>query len=148
MALIKEIDQAFLVAMKEKREPDLSVLRMLRAALKNKAIELKKELDDNELISVIKSEIKKRKESIETYSSAGRQDLAERESSEMKVLEKYLPAQLSEDDILAKVEEVLSEASDEEKSNFGVVMKKVMAATQGAADGSVVSRIVKEVLQK
>ena len=148
MALINELDQAFLVAMKEKQEPERSVLRMLRAVIKNKEIELKKDLDEKEVIGLIKSEVKKRKESIETYSQADRQDLADQEAAELKVLENYLPAQMTEENIRVKVEEVLSAASEEEKENFGVIMKKTMFATKGAADGGLVSRIVKEVLQK
>lgn len=148
MALIKEIDQAFMVAMREKREPELSVLRMLRAALQNKSKEAKKDLDDKEVVTIIKSETKKRKESIETYEQASRPELAAQEKAELEILEKYLPAQLDEAGVKAKVDEVLANVLDDEKENFGVVMKKVMAELQGTADGGLVSKVLRETMQK
>ena len=148
MSLIQDIEKALITAMKEKQVLDLGVLRMLKSVLKNKAIELQKELEDSEVILVIKSEIKKRKESIETYKQASRQDLVDQEQSELTVLEKYMPAQMSEVDVLAKVEAVFEGASDDEKENFGLIMKKVMVELKGEADGSLVSKIVKDVVQK
>lgn len=148
MSLIKDLEKALITAMKEKHALDLSVLRLLRASLKNKSIELKKELDDKDVILVLKSEAKKRKESIETYQQAERQDLVEKEQAELAVLEKYMPAQMSEADIRAKVEAVYEAASDEEKENFGLIMKKAMTELKGEADGSLVSRVVKDVVQK
>ena len=148
MALIKDFEKALITAMKEKQVIDLGVLRMLKASLKNKSIELKKDLEDADVILVLKSEIKKRKESIETYQQAERQDLVEKEQSELSVLEKYMPAQMSEADIRAKVEAVYEAASDEEKENFGLIMKKAMSDLKGEADGSLVSRVVKDVVQK
>lgn len=148
MSLIKDLESALIVAMKEKQETDLSVLRMLKASLKNKAIELKKDLEDKDVVLVLKSEIKKRKESIETYNQAERQDLVDKEQVELSVLEKYLPAQMSEADIREKVEAVYASATDEEKGNFGLIMKKTMSELKGDADGGLVSKVVKDVVQK
>ena len=95
---------------------------------------------------MIKSEIKKRKDAIETYNQGERADLAKIEAAEIKVLEEYLPAQMSEADVRQKIEAYVAGLSDEEKQNFGMVMKGAMAELQGAADGAMVSQIVKDVL--
>src|SRR3989339_212505 len=108
MSLIKDIDVAFLQAMKAKNEIELSVLRMLKSSLKNKAIELiKKELEEAEASAVVKSEIKKRKDSIEAYTQGARQDLADREQAEIVVLEKFLPTQMASEVLAAKVKEIV-----------------------------------------
>jgi len=147
MSLIKDIDAAFLQAMKTKNEIDLSVLRMLKSSLKNKAIELiKKELDEAEVIAVVKSEIKKRKDSVEAYTQGARQDLADREQAEITVLEKFLPAQISADNLLPKVKEIVTGLPEGERADFGKVMRAVMAELKGSADGAAVSAAVKAVL--
>lgn len=149
MAIIKDIENDFLAAMKAKSEPTLGVLRMLRSAFMYKAIEMnKKVLEDNEALAVLKSELKKRQDSIEVYSQGGRVDLADKEAEEIKILEKYLPAQMSETEVLAKATEIVAGLSEDEKGNFGMVMKKVMAELQGGADGKVISQVVKTLLQK
>ena len=140
MSLIKDIDASFLQAMKQKNEIELSVLRMLKSSLKNKAIELiKKELEDAEVVAVIKSEIKKRKDSVEAYTQGARQDLADREQAEMVVLEKFLPTQMSPDVLAAKVKEIVIGLPEAERSDFGKVMRAVMAELKGSADGAAVS---------
>lgn len=147
MSLNKDIDAAFLQAMKAKNEIELSVLRMLKSSLKNKAIELiKKELEEAEVIAVIKSEIKKRKDSVEAYTQGARQDLADREQAEIKVLEKFLPAQISADALLPKVKEIVAGLPEAERADFGKVMRAVMAELKGSADGAAVSAAVKAVL--
>ena len=148
MALISDLEKALITAMKEKNPIELGVLRLLKSVLKNKSIELQKELEEADVVQVLKSEIKKRKESIETYKEADRSDLEDKEQSELEVLEKYLPAQMSESDVRAKVVAIVEGSTEEEKENFGLIMKKVMAELKGEADGSLVSRVVKEVVQK
>ena len=147
MSLIKDIDAAFLQAMKAKNEIDLSVLRMLKSSLKNKAIELiKKELEDAEVVAVIKSEIKKRKDSVEAYTQGARQDLADREQAELVVLEKFLPTQMAPELLAAKVKEIVAGLPEGERVDFGKVMKAVMAQLKGSADGAAVSAAVKAAL--
>ena len=140
------------MAYKEKRELEVSTLRMLKATLTNKLIEKKmaKEemLSDEETIAVIKSEVKKRKDSVESYESGGRQDLADKEKAEISILEKYLPQQLSEDKVRELVLAVILEMGTVVPSDFGKVMGAVMAKSQGAADGQTVSKILKEELGK
>ena len=147
MSLIKDIDVAFLQAMKAKNEIELSVLRMLKSSLKNKAIELiKKELEEAEASAVVKSEIKKRKDSIEAYTQGARQDLADREQAELVVLEKFLPTQMAPELLAAKVKEIVAGLPEGERVDFGKVMKAVMAQLKGSADGAAVSAAVKAAL--
>jgi len=149
MAIIKDIDADFLMAMKSKSEPALGVLRMLRSAFMYKAIEMqKKVLEEAEALSVIKSEIKKRQDSIEAYTQGNRIDLADKEKAEIEVLQKYLPAQLSVEEVKKKAAEIITTLGEDEKNNFGLAMKKVMAELGASADGKVVSGVIKELLQK
>ncbi len=145
MSIAEQVMQDMIAAMKAKDASKLSVLRMLNAALKNEAINQRIEkLDDEAALKVIKSEVKKRKDSIESYESGGRADLADAEKQEIAQLEAYLPAQMSEDEIARKVDEVLAGLSDEQKGNFGVVMGAVMKVVGPSADGA----LVRTVLQK
>ncbi len=147
MSLSKNIDQAFLQAMRDKNQDVLSVLRMLKSAIKNKSIEMMgKELTEDDIIATVKSEIKKRKDSAEAYKQGLRQDLVDKELAEVKVLEEYMPEQLSLEEVKIKVQEVIAELAEEDKTNFGKVMRSVMEALKGQADGSVVGQAVKEIL--
>jgi len=147
MSLIKDIDVSFLQAMKAKNEIELSVLRMLKSSLKNKAIDLiKKELEEAEVVAVVKSEIKKRKDSIEAYTQGARQDLADREQAEIIVLEKFLPTQMAPEVLAAKVKELVAGLPEPDRADFGKVMRAVMAQLKGLADGGAVSEAVKAVL--
>ncbi|MBT4723165.1 GatB/YqeY domain-containing protein [Candidatus Falkowbacteria bacterium] len=147
MQLQKQIEQEFLTAFKAKQELDLSVLRMLKSSLKNKEIEIKRELKDEEVLAVLKTEVKKRKDSADSFSAADRSDLADKELSEIKILEKFLPEQLDEGSIGSIVDEVLTTLSDEDKSNFGKVMGAVMQRVGGQADGGVVRKVLEEKLK-
>jgi len=137
-------------AMKEKKSLNLNVLRMLLSAIKNKKIALSgrdgKELNDEEIIDVVKSEIKKRKDSVVAYRDGGREELALNEEKEIKILEKYMPEQLSEDELRAIIEEVLDSLGDLGPKDFGRAMGAVMAKIGNKADGNIVSKILKEVL--
>ncbi len=131
-------------AMKQKEAVTVSVLRMLKSALHNKAIELKKDvLSDAETLKVLGSEAKKRKDSIQAYEQGGRQELADKEQTELSIIKQYLPDQLSEEKISEIVDEVL-DSIDQAEKNIGGVMKQVMARIQGQADGQAVSDIVKQ----
>ena len=147
MSKAKEIDQAFLTAMRNKAQTDLSVLRMLKAALKNKEIELRKELSDEQALVVLQSEVKKRHDSIDAYQQGNRPELADKEAAEIEVLKQFLPIQLSEEEVKTKVEAALNNLLEEERADFGKAMKAAMAELKGQADGGLVSGIVKELLQ-
>lgn len=129
--------------MKEKDEIVVSALRNLKAQIKNVEIENKKPLTDEEVMSVVAKKVKQHKDSIESFKAGNRNDLVEVEEKQMAVLTKYLPEAMSEDEVRAIVKEVSTNATS---SDFGRIMKEVMARCKGRTDGSVVSKIVKEVL--
>ncbi|MBT4516733.1 MAG: GatB/YqeY domain-containing protein [Candidatus Komeilibacteria bacterium] len=143
MSLQKDIEKDFIVAFKAKKDIEVSTLRMLRSALKNLAIDKKIEvLDDDDVLSIAKKELKKRQDSIEAFRTAGRDDLLAREEAEAKVLQVYMPAMMSEEEIDKIVDTVISEGHD----NFGLVMKEVMTRTKGQADGKTIQEKVKKKL--
>lgn len=122
------------------------VLRLLSSDIKNKAINERKELSEEEVLLIVKKNIKSRRDSIEQFSKGGREDLASHERAEVELLEKYMPEQMSDQQIEEIVKRVLSEIDASESANFGVAMKKVMAETGGKADGGTVSEILKKAL--
>lgn len=129
---------------KEAGKTALSVIRMVRSAIRNTEIDGKCELDDAGVGAVIAKEMKQRKESLAEFEKAGRADLVEQTKAEMAVLEKYMPKQLSEDEIRT----IVTKAIDGQTGlKMGDVMKLVMPQVKGKADGKVVSKIVREILQ-
>ncbi|MFA6537128.1 MAG: GatB/YqeY domain-containing protein [Patescibacteria group bacterium] len=144
--IINQIDEKLKEAMKNKSVLLLSTLRMLKSVLNYKKIEVQKELTDEDVIALIRSEIKKRQESVTVYEGAGRLELAEKEKQEVDILKVFLPAELSEDLVREKVKTVIANLPEEEKKNFGKVMAVVMAELKGQASGVTISRIVKEQL--
>lgn len=143
MSLKEQILEDIKHYMKEKDTVALNAVRMLKSDIKNAEIAAIKELDDEGVIKVVMSSIKKRRDSIEMYEKNGRQELADKELAEIKTLEKYLPAQLSDDEIKNVVKDVINSLDDSAKKNFGVVMKAVMAKVNGQAEGKKVSEIIK-----
>ena len=134
-------------AMKAKAQLKLSTLRFLNAQIKNKEIELRPEsISDEGVISVIKKSVKQRKDSIEQYENAGRQNLADTEKAELDILESYLPEMMSEDQIKIFVDEAIKESGATNMKDMGRVMKLVMTKTQGQADNKVISQFVKQSL--
>lgn len=147
--LAVQIENDFLTAFKAKNDELLvAVLRLLKTAIKNAEITKKGQLTDEEIQKVISSEAKKRKDALESYRQGGREELAVKEEQEMAILEKYLPEQLSEDKVKELVSQVIAEAGEVTPKDFGKLMGQVMAKAQGQADGGLVSRLVKEALNK
>jgi len=162
--LKEKIQEDLKLALREKREIELSALRMLISAINNKEIEkrtkiwkekpelrpqeLKKEsiLTDDEILEVVSSEIKKRKEAILEFEKGKREDLVKKEKAEMEILQKYLPEQLSEDEIKKLVKEVIEKTGAKEIKDIGKVMAELMPKIKGKAEGGLVSKIVKESL--
>ena len=134
-------------AMREKDAEVLSTLRLLLSAIKMKEIALRKgeeaSLNDEQVIEVIRSEIKKRNDSVSAYEQGSRQDLANKEKNEIKILEKYLPPSLSDEEIEKIVREEIGAL---EEKDFGRAMGKVMPRLKGKAEGGKISEIVKKVL--
>lgn len=144
MSLQDTLNNHLKEAMRSRDEISLGTLRMLKSSIKNKAIELKQdELADEEILVVIKKEVKKREDAMESFAKAGRDELAEKEKAEAEILQKYLPAMMSEEDISKIVDEVIASA----ENNFGAVMKAVMTKTKGQADGKMVQKLVKQKLE-
>lgn len=131
-------------AMKDKDALKLTTLRSLQAAIKNREIELRPNaISSDEVIGVIKKLVKQRKESIEQFTTGGRQDLADQESAELKILEHYLPAQMGREQVEKIVAEVIAATGAKTVKDMGPVMKEVQARTAGAADNKLVSEIVR-----
>src|SRR3989344_4078215 len=123
-------------------------LSLVLSAVKNKEIEKRSKLTDEEIIDAISSEVKKRKESIESYEKGGREELAQKERDELNVLMEYMPEQMSEDEIRTEAKKAIAETGAKEIKEMGKVLGVLMPNLKGRADGQTVSRIVKEELQK
>jgi uncharacterized protein YqeY len=131
-------------AMKSKETDRLNTLRFLNSAIKNREIELRPNLiNDEEIYGVIKKLAKQRKDSIDQFQQAGRQDLADKEALELKFMEVYLPQQLSAEELRKVVEQAVAQVGATTVKDMGKVMQAVMAQTKGAADNKTVSEIVR-----
>lgn len=151
MSLWAKIENDFKQALKERELVRLSVLRLLKSAIKNAEIEKrgkgeKGELSDDELVKVIKKEVRKREEAILAFRQGRREDLASREEAELEILNSYLPADLSDEEIKKIIDEVISESQLADSKNLGQIMKLVMTKVGLRADGKKVSTLVKEKL--
>jgi len=134
-------------AMRAKDQVRLEAIRFLQAAIKNREIEVRPEaITGDDVLSVIKKMVKQRKESIDQYQAANRQDLVDKEAAELKIIETYLPAQMSKEQIEAIVAEVIAETKASTIKDMGSVMKAVIAKTAGAADNKLVSEAIKSKL--
>jgi hypothetical protein len=146
MELKKKIDGEMLKAAKAKDSVGLSAIRMIKAALHNKEIDLKKELSDDDILQVLSSMVKQRKDSIEQFKNGGRQDLVEKEEKELLVIQGFMPEQMSEEEIAAQIEKAIEAVSAKSIRDMGKVMKVLMPLLTGKADGKVVSELVKSKL--
>ena len=143
--LLDRINTDIADAMRAKDQPKLVPLRMLKSALTNKEIEKGRALDERESLQVVASLVKQRRDSIEQFGKAGRQDLVERETAEIGVLETYLPPPVSEADLARTVDEAIASTGAKSAKDMGAVMKAVMAALGGRnADGKVVNELVRK----
>ena len=148
MPLLQKIDDDLKSALKTSDSLKVSVLRMVKAALKNKQIDKRGELSEDDIFSVLTSLSKQRKESIDLFSKGGRKDLAEKESHELEILQSYLPEQLPPEEIDSIILDSIKESSAEDVKDMGKVMKLVMSRVKGKADGKIVNRRVKDLLEK
>jgi uncharacterized protein YqeY len=149
MSLIDQIQKDIVESMKAKDELRLSTLRMVKAALMNRKVEKMAELDDKESQQVLSTLIKQRKDSVEQFTKGGRPEMAEKEATEIKLIETYLPKAAGEEEIVAGVRAVIAEMGAPTMKDMGSVMKNVMARFAGAGmrvDGKVVSETVKKEL--
>ena len=144
--LREKIADEMRTSMKARDQARVGALRMLMAAVKNTEIERRHELSDEEVLEVVGREAKRRRESIEAFTAGGRDDLVAKESAELAVLESYLPAQLSEAELSALVDEAIGETGATSPKQMGDVMKALMPKVRGRADGGQVSAMVKQKL--
>ena len=135
------------VAMKSGDKIKTNILRTLLSTLKEKQIEKKENINEDEYLSIIKRLVKQLKESADAYQKAGRSELYEKEVSELDILKEYLPEILSEQQTLDLVKEVIGETSANSLSDMGKVMSLIMQKSNGKVDGKIANRLVKELLQ-
>ncbi len=148
MSLLQKLDDDLKLALKASDRLKVSVLRMAKAALKNRQIDKRGELSEEDIISVISTLAKQGKESIEQFSKAERADLAEKERQELLILQSYLPKQLTTEELDAIIVKTIEETSSKGIEDFGKVMRLVMPRVKGAADGKIVNQRVKDLLEK
>ena len=148
MSLLQQLTSDMVTAMKKRDRETLNVVRMRKAAVQNEQIELGHDLSSDEEIAVMAREYKQRKESLEEFEKAGREDLISQAKKELAIVESYMPKQLSKDEVTSIVEGVINELNASSMKDFGKVMKSVMPKVQGQADGKLVNQVVKEQLNK
>ena len=146
MGLIEDIQAAVKEAMKNKEKLRLGVLRMLMSELKNRKIELQRELEEADILQVITRMVKQRHDSAEQFAKGGREELAAKEKGEIEVLESYLPEGLSEAELEELVKQAIAETGAQSKKDMGKVMKAVMPKIAGRADGKQVNQLVSRLL--
>lgn len=148
MSLKERLSADFKDALKTKNKVKRDVVNMARAAIKQYEVDHREELDDEGIIEVLTKQVKMRKDALVDFEKAGRTDLLDVYKAEIEVLQTYLPAQMTEDEIRAVVEKAIDENGIErEKKNMGKVMKAVMPLVKGKADGAVVKKVVDEIMK-
>ncbi|HKT52284.1 MAG TPA: GatB/YqeY domain-containing protein [Candidatus Angelobacter sp.] len=149
MGIGEQVQKDMVDAMRSRDELRLSTLRMVKSALKNKEIDKRSTLDEKEAQQVLATLIKQRKDSIEQFTKGGRQELADKEAAEIKLIEAYLPKAMGEEEITAAVKATIAEMGSPTMKDMGTVMKNAMAklqATGARVEGKTVSEIVKKQL--
>ncbi len=144
MSLEEKILDDMKQAMKSNEKSRLSTIRMIRTAVKNKEIDLRRKLDDDEVLRVIQGMLRRSEESIEQFKAGGRADLVEKESKEVEILKSYLPQSLSQEEIVKIIDESIQETQASSLKDLGKVMKSVMPKLTGKADGKLINQLVKE----
>ena len=148
MSLKDKIDSDFICSYKAHEEEKVSVLRLIKSAIKNNEISLKHNLSDDEVIKIMRKEVKQRQDAIIEYAKGDREDLAAKEKSEITIIEAYLPTQMDRNELETIVEKTIEELGASTPSDMGKVIGAVVAKTGGQADGSVISQIVRDKINK
>ena len=146
--LAARIEHEYITAYKAKEQVRLDVLRLLKTAAKNLQVELKRPLTDDELLAVIQKQAKQRQDSIEQFDAAGRQDLADKERTELAILKAYLPTPLSEAELDAAISAALGATGATGMADMGKVMAAIMETCKGRVDGKALSQAVRQRLQQ
>jgi hypothetical protein len=145
LSLLERLNNDMKQAMKNKEKDRLTTIRMIKASLQNEAIKLgKQELSEDEELTVLSREVKQRKDSLQEFEKAGREDLVEKIQTELKHVEIYMPQQLSEDEVAEIVKAAIAETAAASKADMGRVMAVLMPKVKGKADGSLVNKLVQQ----
>lgn len=147
MSLSQKIEKDYIVAYKAKDTVRLSVLRLLKTALKNFQVDQRRPPEDGDILDVIAKQCKQRQDSIEQYKLAGRQELADKEAAEMAVLKEYMPTPLESDELAAAIACAIAETGASGARDMGKVMQTLLAAHKGRIDGKEASAAVKAALE-
>ena len=145
--MVEKLQKDMIDAMKNHEKDRLTVIRMIKAAMTQERIDHKREENDELLLDVVNKQIKMRKDSIAEFEKGNRQDLIDQTKAEIDILMKYLPEQLSEEEVLKVIDEIFAEVKPESQKDMGRVMKEANAKLKGKADMKTVSNIIKEKLQ-
>jgi len=148
MDINAKINADMITAAKAKDKVRLSALRMLKTALHNKEIELIRQLNETEVLQLLSAIVKQRKDSIEQFAKGGRNDLVEKEEAELKIIQEFMPAQMSEAEVEAIIKKAIAEAAAVSVKDMGKVMKVLMPQLTGKADGKMVGEKVKALLSQ
>jgi uncharacterized protein YqeY len=144
MSLDERLTEEMKQAMKSNDKLRLSTIRMIRSTAKNKEIELRKKLDDEEIQKVIQGMVRKGEESVEQFQSGGRMDLVEKEKKEIEILKSFLPQPMSQEEILRIIDQSIEETQASSLKDLGKVMKSVIPKLGGKVDGRLINQLVKE----
>ena len=144
MSLEERLTDEMKQAMKSSDKLRLSTIRMIRSAVKNKEIELRKKLDDEEIQRVIQGMVRKGEESVEQFQSGGRMDLVEKEKKEIEILKSFLPQPIGQEEILRIIDQSIEETQASSLKDLGKVMKSVIPKLGGKVDGRLINQLVKE----
>ncbi|MUV39593.1 uncharacterized protein JNUCC1_03471 [Lentibacillus sp. JNUCC-1] len=149
MTLLEELNQDMKQAMKDKDKEKLSVIRMVKASLQNEAINTGKDsLSKEEELTILSRELKQRKDSLQEFKNAGRDDLVEKLDKEIQILTKYMPEQLSPEELDLMVQQTIEEVNATSPKDMGKVMSAIMPKTKGKADGALVNQLVQKHLKQ
>ena len=146
MSLEKRIQADVVTAMKDGNKFEVTTLRSLNAQIKDERIKLRpsREIEDTDVVNVLITAAKRRKEALELYQQGGREDLVEKEQNELKIIQRYLPEQLSEQDINSEIDAIISQIGATSISDLGKVMGQAMGRLKGKADGKLVQNLVRQ----
>ena len=147
MSLKEQLNNDLKDSMRNKDKVQTETLRLLKSAIKYADIEAKAELDDSGVLAVIAKQAKQRRDSIAEFEKANRTDLVDKEAAELAILERYLPSQMSEEEITEKAQAVIAELGITDIKGVGQVMKRLMAELKGQADGKLINQVVRRLLQ-
>ncbi|WP_339146939.1 MULTISPECIES: GatB/YqeY domain-containing protein [unclassified Sutcliffiella] len=144
MSLLERLNTDIKQAMKDKDKEKLSVLRMVKSSIQNESIKHGRDLSEEEELTVLSRELKQRKDSLQEFDKAGREDLVHKLQGEIAIVEHYMPKQLSEEELSAIVQQTIADVNASSKADMGKVMGALMPKVKGKADGSLVNKLVQQ----